>query len=108
MIETFCKVFVAWDTPTQLVFLLVLASLALFLLAGVAWWLLALWRLLLQHGVALLRGYPPSSSASGSEAAAGRQECYQEDDNLTGYCLRPGGCRTVGECQRTIRMIDDG
>lgn len=36
-----------------------------------------------------------------------RQDCYDET-NLTGKCLKPGGCKTDGECTRTIRAHDTG
>lgn len=42
----------------------------------------------------VLRGYPPPDPPE-------LPDC-NSDDNLTGQCLKPGGCKTQEECDATI------
>lgn len=43
----------------------------------------------------LIRGYPTNYYTPHT------QEC-NNDDNLTGFCIKPGGCRTIHECHNAI------
>jgi hypothetical protein len=84
--ETFTTAFNSWDGQTQLTFSLValgIVSLTLFLMTVVAMRTLRV----------LIRGYPPAVPA--------KQEC-NNDDNLTGLCLKPAGCKTVDECSECV------
>lgn len=45
----------------------------------------------------ILRGYPPIKS---------QQSLCHHDNSLSGWCVKPGGCRTTDECNKT--MLDLG
>ncbi len=78
-----------WPAELQMQFLL-----WTFIAACVTIWLLVVSAL--HTARVLLRGYPPPS--------LDQQECHDED-NLKGYCLKPGGCRSTDECQDTLSSI---
>jgi len=46
----------------------------------------------------LFRGHPPAATVVPEP-----QECYRSC-NLTGLCLKPGGCKTQDECDHTLRL----
>lgn len=48
--------------------------------------------------------FPPAPIAP---PAPKKQACYQEDENLTGYCLKEGGCKTDTECKKVIREYNE-
>lgn len=81
----FIAAFNNWSEETQLIFCLVVLGILSFTLV-------LMWVTLLRTLRIVLRGYPPSPV----------QEC-NNDYNLTGNCLKPGGCKTQEECSTTVR-----
>lgn len=84
-----------WDHGRQLALLLGIAGMAVL---GVTLMVLSLSRTFR----VMIAGYPPRVAK-----VPPQQEC-NSDENLTGLCLKPGGCKTTEECTATIDLHNAG
>lgn len=96
----FIDIFDKWSEKTQLIAFSISSFLVLFFLYLV-------FRLLVRSVCIIFRGYPIFSGATCRYQYPKIQTC-EHDDNVTGKCLKSGGCRTTGECEITVNAINKG
>jgi hypothetical protein len=67
-------------------------KLAALIVAGLT--LIVVTKILTSFFIKLVHGHPPTPPPS-------KPEC-NHDENMTGECLRHGGCKTVDQCNATV------
>ncbi len=90
-----------WDTQTQAT--VFVASLSSLLLAVVL-----ICALTLRAVRLVLRGYPPVTQKPPAPPYTPSPQDCQHDENLTGKCLKAGGCGTSYECVATVEKHGTG
>jgi len=104
--------FRSWPVEVQTAIGTVLAILAGI---GALWILVAVIRIIRWAPNGGGSGSPPAAPAPVAAASAPVRtqptrpnDCADEERNISGYCLKPGNCRTRAECEATIDAIDAG